>query len=84
MSVEVTVWAWEQDLQPHQKLVLLAIADGGDPGGDGPPPSLAASPASLAKRCSMQEPVVIDTVNQLVELGLVVIDPHGKWNRVTR
>lgn len=74
MSIEVTVWAWEQNLQPLLKLVLLAVADGGDPGGEGPPPSIAVTPERLAERCSTDVGHIIEAVRTLISMGLVTID----------
>lgn len=59
-------WAFEQDLTPDLKIVLLALADYADPDGVCFPGQKA-----IAKKCSMAERTVREKVAKLVEMGYI-------------
>lgn len=59
-------WAFEQELPPDLKIVLLALADYADPEGVCFP-----GQKTIAKKCSMGERTLRDKVAKLVELGYV-------------
>lgn len=59
-------WAFEQDLPPDLKIVLLALADYAN--GDG---VCFPGQQSLAKKCSIAERTLRDKLTRLEELGLV-------------
>lgn len=48
MTIMATAWAWEQELPPLDKLMLLAFADGGDRGSGAPVPI-----EQVAERCGI-------------------------------
>jgi hypothetical protein len=67
MSLAAMTWAWEQDLEPANKIILLAVADIADEEGIAFP-----SVEYLAKRCHMSERSVVRHVNELVEFKLLI------------
>lgn len=66
MSTSAVVDAWEADVPPLQKLVLLALADG--VGCDG---GLDFDVAPLCSRCSMVEPVLMRVLDGLADAGWI-------------
>lgn len=67
MSLKATNWAWDLDLKPAQKLVLMSLADWAN----GKDIACEASFNQLASRCRMSRSTVIRTVEKLEELGLL-------------
>ena len=67
MSVVAMAWAWEQDLEPAQKIILLAISDVANDDGIAYPTNL-----DLAFRCNMSERSVITHVHELVHKNLLI------------
>lgn len=72
------LWAWDQTgLAPGDKLLLIALADGGDPGGEAPPlvgPAVGADLVALAERCCMTPTDLTDALVRLSTAGLVSLD----------
>lgn len=60
---------WQLQLKPHQKLVLLALADHANDEGYAWP-----GQASLARKVGVAERTLRDTIGQLCELGHLAIE----------
>jgi hypothetical protein len=69
MSTSAVVDAWQADIPPLQKLVLLAFCDGVSCDG-----SLHFNLARTMRRCSMAEPVLCKVLDDLVAGGWI-----GSW-----
>ena len=69
MSTNAVVDAWQADIPPLQKLVLLAFCDGVSCDG-----SLHFNLARTMRRCSMVEPVLRKVLDELVAGGWI-----GDW-----
>lgn len=67
MSLAAMTWAWEQNLEPANKIILLAVADIADEEGIAFP-----SVEYLANRTHMSERSVVRHVNELCESGLLI------------
>lgn len=72
MSQKATQWAWEQDLPPTGKLVLLALADAVN-GGYRACWGCCPGQARLASACGISERQVIKHLQGLKERGLIEI-----------
>lgn len=66
MSTSAVVDAWEADVPPLQKLVLLALADGVSCDG-----ALGFDVAPLCIQCSMVEPVLMQVLAALEDGGWI-------------
>jgi DNA-binding MarR family transcriptional regulator len=68
MSLEATLWAWDLDIQPVTKLVLLAIADycGADQ-------TAWPSYETISKRTRLDRRTIIRHCKKLEQLGLISI-----------
>lgn len=66
MSTSAVVDAWEADIPPLQKLVLLALADGVSCDG-----SLGFDVAPLCIQCSMLEVVLVNVLDGLADGGWI-------------
>ncbi len=76
MSVRAMTWAWEQDLKPGAKLVLVALADHSDNDGVCWP-----GQAHIAEKCGLSRQTVSQQLDQLEAAGLLhseTIREHGK------
>lgn len=67
MSHKATHWAWEQDLQPMEKLVLVALADNADPGGICWP-----GQQYVAEKTGLRRETVNRIIKRLIDKGLIV------------
>lgn len=66
MSTSAVVDAWQADIPPLQKLVLLALADGVSCDG-----GLGFDVAPLCLQCSMVEPVLMQVLDGLTAGGWI-------------
>lgn len=66
MSLDATLWAWRQPVTPHQKIVLLAMADRA-----GEDHSCCSHISRLSADSGMSAPDVQNTIADLECLGLV-------------
>lgn len=66
MSTNAVVDAWQADIPPSQKLVLLALADGVSCDG-----TLRFDLARTLRRCSMLEPVLVRVLDALAAAGWI-------------
>ena len=74
MSVTAMAWAWEQDLEPTSKIILLSIADVADDSG-----IACCTNLDLALRCCVSERTVINHIKSLLSDGhLIVQKREGK------
>lgn len=72
MSLDATLWAWRQSVTPHQKLILLAMADRA-----GENHACCPHIARLSTDTGMSAPEVQSTIADLERLGLVRrVDVH--------
>jgi DNA-binding MarR family transcriptional regulator len=67
MSIEATLWAFNQKLPPFEKLVLILLADRHNYD-DG---YCEFSPAKLAQEAGMSQDVLTNTIQALRDRGLV-------------
>jgi hypothetical protein len=74
VSVKATTWVWENsEASGNARLVLLAIADAADQGGENAWPSQA----TIASMCRISVRTVRRLVAELVELGELEVIEHG-------
>ena len=69
MSLDAMTWAWEQQLVPTDKFVLLAIADLADEDG-----TYSLGLHRIAKKCRLNARRVRRLVDKMVDLGLIRIE----------
>lgn len=67
MSVVAMAWAWEQNLEPAPKIILLSIADVADEEG-----IAYCSNQELATRCNLSDRSVITHVHALTHEGFLI------------
>lgn len=70
MSVQVTTWAWEQNLPTMEKLVLLTLADYATPDGE-----TWISTERLAERTCTDRGTALTALGALWARGLVIVLP---------
>lgn len=68
MSIEAMNWAWEQNLPPGSKLVLMALADNADDQGYCWPKI-----KTIAAKCCVSERTAQRTVKDLLDSGLLKV-----------
>ena len=73
MSIKVMSWAWEQELPPLTKLVLMAIADHCDDEGYAWP-----GIRGIAKKCGVAHSTVQRHVQSLEEQGILNVEPRQR------
>ena len=73
MSIKVMTWAWEQELPPLTKLVLMAIADHCDDEGYAWP-----GIKGIAKKCGVAHSTVQRHVQSLEEQGILNVKPRQR------
>jgi len=73
MSIKVMTWAWEQELPPLTKLVLMAIADHCDDEGYAWP-----GIRGIAKKCGVSHSTVQRHVQSLEEQGILNVEPRQR------
>lgn len=67
MSVVAMAWAWEQNLEPAPKIILLSIADVADDEG-----IAYCSNQELAARCNLSDRSVITHIHALTQEGFLI------------
>ena len=67
MSLKAVTWAFEQEIPPNEKIVLLALADYADEQGSSYPSML-----TICRKASMSESTVRRMLTKLEERGLLV------------
>ena len=73
MSLDATLWAWRQSVTPHQKLILLAMADRA-----GEDHACCPHISRLSADTGMLGSEVASTIADLARLGLVRrVEPHA-------
>ena len=78
MSNHVSKWGWGIQLNPIQKLVLMALADYADDNGYCWP-----SNKSIAKRCCISSRTVQRRIRELVEKDLLIVEHRERDNKAT-
>lgn len=79
MSLDATRWAWQQDLRPSHKLLLLSLADRAGEGHECYP-----SIARLQSDTGLYRETIMEAISHLERLGLVsVIRVNGRGSRYT-
>lgn len=76
MSIRAMNWAWEQDVAPSTKLILLALADHADNDGVCWP-----GVKSVAEKCRLSKQSVRYHIRALIERGLVGSTPRVRKNK---
>lgn len=76
MSIEATVWAWDQSVLPSRKLILLTLADSSNEHGECQLPI-----DYLAARACVTRASIFTAIKDLESVGLVEIERGaGKRN----
>ena len=73
MSIKVMSWAWEQELPPLTKLILMAIADHADDSGYAWP-----GYRGIAKKCGASYRTIQRHVHSLEEQGILKVEPRQR------
>ena len=73
MSIKVMTWAWEQELPPLTKLILMAIADHADDSGYAWP-----GYRGIAKKCGASYRTIQRHVHSLEEQGILKVEPRQR------
>ena len=73
MSIKVMTWAWEQELPPLTKLVLMAIADHCDDEGYAWP-----GIRGIAKKCGVAHRTVQRQGEDLQDKGILKVEPRQR------
>ena len=79
MSIDATRWAWEQQVTPAQKLVLLSLADRANESHECYP-----STKRLCHDTGLYRETIFEAIKAMEDLGLIIVERQlGKGNRFT-
>lgn len=79
MSLDATRWAWQQDLRPSHKLLLLSLADRAGEGHECYP-----SISRLQSDTGLYRETIMDAISHLEQLGLLLVNRvNGRGSKYT-